>query len=105
MRFTDVREVFDMEKVIKQYILAAVEVEKSGLRSRANREKGTKHSEELQTILDQIPELKSAFAALSLGCQRGYSFYFAVPKQSKKCGTNRKIYRTNPTGEGIDGLW
>jgi len=33
--------------------------------------------------LDEIPALKTAFDALTLGQQRAYILYFSAPKQSK----------------------
>jgi len=42
-----------------------------------------KTPEEFQNQLDKIPALKTAFAALTPGRQRGYILYFSAPKQSK----------------------
>jgi uncharacterized protein YdeI (YjbR/CyaY-like superfamily) len=39
--------------------------------------------EELQNKLEELPDLKTAFDALSPGRQRGYILYFSAPKQSK----------------------
>jgi len=39
--------------------------------------------EEFQHKLDEIPELKTAFEALTPGRQRAYNLYFSDPKQSK----------------------
>lgn len=39
--------------------------------------------EEFQIKLDENPDLKAAFEALTPGRQRGYLLYFAAPKQSK----------------------
>jgi uncharacterized protein YdeI (YjbR/CyaY-like superfamily) len=39
--------------------------------------------EELQKKLDEIAALKTAFAALTPGRQRGYILYFSAAKQSK----------------------
>jgi len=39
--------------------------------------------EELQNKFVEIPDLKTAFEALTPGRQRAYIFYFSEPKQSK----------------------
>ena len=39
--------------------------------------------EELQNKFNEIPELKTAFEALTPGRQRAYTLYFSSPKQSK----------------------
>ena len=39
--------------------------------------------EEFQAVMDEMPELKDAFEALTPGRQRGYLLHFAAPKQSK----------------------
>jgi uncharacterized protein YdeI (YjbR/CyaY-like superfamily) len=43
--------------------------------------------EEFQNKLDEIPDLKTAFNALTPGRQRAYLHYFSQPKQSKTRGS------------------
>src|SRR6267154_1523730 len=82
IRFTNVREIVEMEPILKAYIYEAIEVEKAGLK--VNFKKNPEPTpEELQNKLDEIPALKSAFEALTPGRQRGYILYFSAPKQSK----------------------
>lgn len=83
IRFTNVREIVEMETILKAYIHEAVEVEKAGLK--VNFKKNTEFiiPEELQNKFDEIPALKTAFEALTPGRQRAYIFYFSEPKQSK----------------------
>ncbi|MFD0681197.1 MULTISPECIES: YdeI/OmpD-associated family protein [unclassified Paenibacillus] len=83
IRFTNVREIVEMETILKAYIYEAIEVEKSGLE--VNFKKNTEYiiPEEFQTKLDEIPALKTAFEALTPGRQRAYLLYFSEPKQSK----------------------
>src|SRR5438034_4634715 len=61
--FTHVREIVEMEPILKAYIHEAIEAEKAGLRVtlKKNPEPIT---EELQNKLDEIPALKAAFEAL-----------------------------------------
>jgi uncharacterized protein YdeI (YjbR/CyaY-like superfamily) len=83
IRFTNVREIVEMEPILKAYIYEAIEVEKAGLK--VNFKKTTEFiiPEEFQNKLDEIPALKTAFDALTPGRQKAYIFYFSAPKQSK----------------------
>jgi uncharacterized protein YdeI (YjbR/CyaY-like superfamily) len=81
IRFTNVREIVEMEPVLKAYIYEAMEVEKAGLKVK----KRTQFTipEEFRNKLDEIPPLKTAFDALTPGRQRAYILYFSAAKQSK----------------------
>ena len=83
IRFTNVREIMEIEPILKAYIYEAIEVEKAGLK--VNYKKTTEFiiPEEFQNKLDKIPALKTAFDALTPGRQRAYIHYFSAPKQSK----------------------
>ena len=80
--FSNVREIVEMEPILKVYIHEAIEAEKAGLK--VNYKKNPEPiPEELQNKLDEIPALKAAFDALTPGRQRGYILYFSGAKQSK----------------------
>ena len=80
--FNNVREIVEMEPILKVYIHEAIEAEKAGLKE--NYKKNPEPiPEELQNKLDEIPALKAAFDALTPGRQRGYILYFSAAKQSK----------------------
>ena len=83
IRFTNVQEIVEMETILKAYIYEAIEVEKAGLK--VNYKKATEFSipDEFQNKLDEIPELDTAFNALTPGRQRAYILHFSAPKQSK----------------------
>ena len=83
IRFTNVREIAGMEKIVKAYIHEAMEVEKAGLKVELKKTADFTIPEEFQNKLDEIPALKTAFDALTPGRQRGYLFYFSAAKQSK----------------------
>ena len=83
IRFTNVREIVEMERILKAYIYEAIEVERAGLKVKLKKTSEYKIPEEFQQKLDKIPALKKAFYALTPGRQRGYIFYFSQPKQSK----------------------
>jgi uncharacterized protein YdeI (YjbR/CyaY-like superfamily) len=82
IKFTSVREIVKMEPILKAYIYEAIEAEKAGLKV-TFKKNPEPIPEELQNKLDEIPALKTAFAALTPGRQRGYILYFSAPKQSK----------------------
>lgn len=83
IKFTSVDEIIAMEPVIKAYINEAIEVEKAGLKVALKETADYDIPEEFQTKLDENPDLKAAFEALTPGRQRGYLLYFAGAKQSK----------------------
>src|SRR5215213_5984928 len=72
IRFTDVREIVEMETVLKAYIYEAVEVEKAGLKVNFKKASEFIIPEEFQNKLSEIPALKTAFYSLTPGRQRAY---------------------------------
>ncbi|ANE52308.1 YdeI/OmpD-associated family protein [Flavisolibacter tropicus] len=83
VRFTNLQEIVELESILKAYIYEAIEVEKAGLKVDLKKTKAYTVAEEFQTKLDEMPELKAAFEALTPGRQRGYLLHFSAPKQSK----------------------
>jgi uncharacterized protein YdeI (YjbR/CyaY-like superfamily) len=83
LRLTNVREIVEMETILKAYIYEAIEVEKAGLQVNFKKISELIIPAEFQNSLDEIPALKTAFDALTPGRQRGYVLYFSAPKQSK----------------------
>ena len=83
MRFTNVREIVEMEPILKAYIKEAIEVEKAGLEVDYKKTSEFVILEEFQNRLDKSPALKAAFDALTPGLQRGYLLYFSAAKQSQ----------------------
>ena len=83
LKFASVREIAEMKSVVKAYIREAIEVEKSGLKVKLKKTSDLKFPEELQIMLDEFPDLKTAFEALTPGRQRAYIYHFPAPKQSK----------------------
>src|ERR1044071_2741649 len=80
--FTNVREIVEMEPILKAYIREAIEAEKAGLKVKLKKNPEPV-PEEFQKKLDEIPALKAAFDALTPGRQRAYILYFSGAKQSK----------------------
>ena len=83
IRFNDIREIYDLEPVLKAYIHEAIELEKAGLKVPYKTAAEFKVPEEFQRKLDAMPALKKAFDALTPGRQKGYLLYFSGAKQSK----------------------
>lgn len=83
IRFTNIREIVDMEPILKAYIHEAIEVEKAGLKVDFKKTKEYAIPDEFQKKLDSNPALKTAFEALTPGRQRAYILHFSAPKQSK----------------------
>jgi len=100
--FTNVREIVEMEPILKAYIHEAIEVEKAGLEVNFQKDPGTV-PEELQKKLNEIPALKAAFDALTPGRQRGYILYFSGAKQSKTRESRvEKCMRRILNGKGLN---
>ena len=83
IRFTNVREIIELEPVLKAYIQEAIEVEKAGLKVKKKKTSDYPIPEEFQEKLNEDPAIATAFKALTPGRQRAYLFYFAQAKQSQ----------------------
>ncbi|MBK1812304.1 YdeI family protein [Clostridium sp. YIM B02505] len=83
IRFTSVEKIIEMEDTLKDYINEAIEIEKAGLEVELKKNEEYIIPEELQSKFNELPELKTAFEALTPGRQRAYIFYFSQAKQSK----------------------
>jgi len=83
IRFTSLKQISGMARVLKAYIYEAIEVEKAGLKVKMKKTTDYPVPEEFQLKLDKMPALRKAFEALTPGRQRGYIFYFSSAKQSK----------------------
>jgi uncharacterized protein YdeI (YjbR/CyaY-like superfamily) len=83
VRFKNSSEIEALAPVLKEYIMQAIEIEKSG--AAVDYKKNTDYSipDELQNKFDEIPELSTAFHALTPGRQRAYILHFSEPKQAK----------------------
>jgi uncharacterized protein YdeI (YjbR/CyaY-like superfamily) len=83
LRFTNLQEIVKAESILKAYIREAIEVEKGGLKVKLKKTADLKIPSEFQKKLNEIPALKTAFAALTPGRQRNYLFHISQPKLSK----------------------
>ena len=103
IRFTNVREIVKLKRVLEAYIYEAIEVEQAGLK--VNFKKNPEPiPAEFQNKLDEDPALKIAFDALTPGRQRAYNLYFSAPKQSKTRESRvEKCMQQILSGKGLNG--
>ncbi len=103
IRFTGVRQIIEMESVIKATISEAIEVERAGLKIEKKKTEDFSMPDEFKGRLDQDKDLRRAFAALTPGRQRAYLLYFSSAKQSKtKESRIDKCVQPILDGKGLD---
>jgi uncharacterized protein YdeI (YjbR/CyaY-like superfamily) len=103
IRFTNVKEIIEMENVLKACIYEAIEVEKAGLKVILKKTSEYPVPEEFQKKLDEIPALKTAFETLTPGRQRAYLLHFSQAKQSKTRESRvEKYIEQILNGKGLD---
>ncbi|HET6883989.1 MAG TPA: YdeI/OmpD-associated family protein [Pirellulales bacterium] len=83
IRFTNVREIVRLERVLTAYIHEAIDVQKAGLKVKLRKTADLEMPEEFQTKLEESPALKKAFYTLTPGRQRAYLLHFSQAKQAK----------------------
>jgi len=103
IRFTSIRDIVELEPIVKAYIREAIEVEKAGLKVPRKKTSDFKVPAEFQSKLRENLALKTAFRALTPGRQRAYLFYFAGAKQSKTREARIEKYTKQILkGKGLD---
>jgi uncharacterized protein YdeI (YjbR/CyaY-like superfamily) len=103
IRFTDLEQIVKIGPILKAYVDEAIKIEKAGLKVKFKTPAEFKLPEELQNKFKQRPDLKTAFAALTPGRQRGYVLHFSGAKQSKT--REARIEKCVPRildGKGLD---
>jgi uncharacterized protein YdeI (YjbR/CyaY-like superfamily) len=83
MRFVNLQDISAKKATIQKYIKEAIGINKAGLKVELKKTAEYTIPTEFQTVLDDMPELQSAFNALTPGRQRGYLLYFSSAKQTK----------------------
>lgn len=83
IRFTSVKEIAKLKKVLKSYIYETIEVEKAGLKVDLEKSKNFELPDELLGKFKSQPKLKTAFTALTTGRQRAYVMFFSDSKNPK----------------------
>ncbi|MFC4220215.1 YdeI/OmpD-associated family protein [Flagellimonas marina] len=82
-RFTNAKQIMEQWDVLKHYVFEAIEVEKAGLEVKKKDISEHDMPEELQAKIDNDPDFKTAFEALTPGKQRSYMIHISQAKQSK----------------------
>ncbi len=83
IRFTSMEELLKAEKMVREYLLEAIEVEKAGLKVKYLKDPPVDIPSEFREKLYEFPALEEAFRRLSPSRQRQYCHYFAGAKQEK----------------------
>ena len=105
IKFTSVQEITAMQSILRSYIDAAIEVEKSGKNVPLKKDSDYVIPEELQARLDAEPQLRAAFAALTPGRRRSYIFHVAGAKQVKtRAARAQKCVPMIMSGRGFNEL-
>ena len=83
IKFTSLKEITARQSILRKYIYEAIEVEESG--KKVPRKSISEYAvpEELQARLDEAPELRAAFDALTPGRRKSYIFHVSGAKQAK----------------------
>ena len=103
IRFASIGEILKSNSTIKAYIKEAIQIDKAGLKVELKKTTEYKIPIEFQNVLDDMPELKSAFHNLTPGRQRGYLLYFLSPKQAKTREARiEKCVQQILKGKGLD---
>ena len=103
LRFTNIHEILKNESTINVYIKEAIKVDKAGLKFELKKTNKYKIPVEFQTVLDDMPELATAFKKLTPGRQRGYLLFFSAAKQSKTREARiEKYLQQILDGKGLD---
>ncbi len=103
IRFKNVEAILDDKATIKAYLDEAIQIDKAGLKVELKKTTEFNIPEEFQQVLEEMPELKTAFAALTPGRQRGYLLHFSAPKQAKtRTARVEKYLQKILEGKGLD---
>ena len=103
IRFANVEEILKSKQTIKAYIKEAMALDKAGIKVELKKTTEYKIPGEFKTVLDDMPELKTAFKALTAGRQRGYLLFFSAAKQAKTRESRiEKYIHKILDGKGID---
>jgi uncharacterized protein YdeI (YjbR/CyaY-like superfamily) len=103
LRFLSTADILNNQTTIKEYVEEAVKNEKEGLKVPLKKVTEYDIPKEFQTVLNEMPELKSSFTELTPGRQRAYLLYFSSAKQSKtRMERVEKYVRKILNGKGLD---
>jgi uncharacterized protein YdeI (YjbR/CyaY-like superfamily) len=102
VRITDAKQVSKLAPILKQYILEAVALEKSGTKFDFESTRTTETPPEVKGLFRKDKALGAAFRALTPGRQRGYLIYFSAAKQpATRLARVEKYRRKIMAGKGM----
>lgn len=103
MRFTSVEEIAAREGDLMAYTLEAAEIERAGLSVEFKESADFAVPVEFRARLDESPQLKAAFDALTPGRQRAYLLHFSGARQSAtRTARVEKLIPKILAGKGLD---
>ncbi|MBL0105852.1 MAG: YdeI/OmpD-associated family protein [Ignavibacteria bacterium] len=103
MRFDNIQQILKCKSTIRAYIKEAVAIDKAGLKVELKKTDDYKIPAEFQSVLNDMPELQTAFKALTPGRQRGYLLFFSEPKKVKTRESRiEKFLQKILDGKGLD---
>jgi uncharacterized protein YdeI (YjbR/CyaY-like superfamily) len=82
IRFAGLQQIIAMKVILTAYLYEAIEVEKIGLKVELKKTIDFELVAEFQRVLDEKPELNTAFYALTPGRQKAYLLHFSAAKQA-----------------------
>ena len=82
MQFTSLKQVREMEPIVRSFVDQAIEVEKQGRKVDFKAKDDLQLPDELKAKLDRDAKLSKAFFALTPGRRRGYVLHISGAKQS-----------------------
>ncbi len=83
IRFTNTKQIIELQKTLTTYIFQSIEIEKAGIKFKTIKNNEFVFVDELQQKINTNALFKKAFLALTPGRQRAYNIYFSGAKQSK----------------------
>lgn len=103
IHLTSVAQIAAMAGTLRAYIDRAIAVEQSGLKVPKPLSTDLVYPAEFVAALDEDPDLRAAFDALTPGRRRAYNLFFTAPKQSKtRAARIAKCLPRILDGKGID---
>jgi len=93
VRFRSLQEIIDLEPILKAYIQAAIEVEKTGQKVDLKDSAEFPMPDELKAVFKKDPALDKAFEGLTPGRQHAYQLYFSQAKQAATRQARIEKYR------------
>ena len=83
IKFASAKEISALQPTLRSYLDEAIQVEKSGGKVSLRKPSEYVIPEELKVRLNEVPELKAAFEALTPGRRKSYIFHVSSAKQVK----------------------